>query len=59
MELYNYNEKPDENYNLEEISSESLNKNGARKFVLTYDSPFKTGIKENDVVYSELFLSPD
>jgi pimeloyl-ACP methyl ester carboxylesterase len=59
MELYNYNEKPDENYNLEEICSESLNKNGARKFVLTYDSPFETGIKENDVIYSELFLSPD
>lgn len=48
MELYNYNKKIDENYNLEEIHSESLNKSGARKFVLIYDSPYKTGIKENN-----------
>ncbi|MCL4377307.1 MAG: alpha/beta hydrolase family protein [Actinobacteria bacterium] len=59
MELYNYCPAAKENFILRESSVKFLNKKNIRKFILTFDSPVRTNIKENDVVYSELFLAPD
>lgn len=53
MFLYDYDHKIT-GYSLEEINKES---NPVRRYSLTYDSPYQTGIEVNDRVHAQLFLN--
>ena len=59
MKLYNYDSDIKTNLKIKEvIAFPDMGKPGIglKKYILEYDSPYKTGIKENDSVYAELFL---
>ena len=63
MELYQYNKNKNSKYHIKKLDEDALKKGQFQKFILTYISPYKTGIEKNDEVYCELFLnqnfSPD
>jgi hypothetical protein len=59
MKLYSYDSDVKTNLKIREVMAfPEMGKsgNGLKKYILEYDSPHKTGIKENDRVYAELFL---
>jgi hypothetical protein len=56
MKLYNYNKIPKLTYTIKKASTET---NLPYRYTLTYESAYKTGIKKNDKVYTELFLNHD
>lgn len=59
MKLYNYDSGIKTNLKVKEvIAFPEMGKpgTGLKKYILRYDSPFKTGFKKNDSVYAELFL---
>jgi|GEM_PF-5178552 len=55
MELYNYKKSDKLDYSIEELTLDHTKEDSPVKYTITYNSPFKTNIK-NDRVYSELFL---
>lgn len=59
MKLYTYNKNDGLDFNIEKVGKSQPKKNEPQKIVLTYDSPYKTGVKENDKVHCELFLNID
>ena len=59
MELYNYNKNENLKYHIEKVKKGLLKDSSFQKFILTYMSPYKTGIEENDEVHCELFLNKD
>jgi len=52
--LYHYTDE-NTDYNLEELSEN----NCVKEYELTFDSPYSTGLEENDRVYAKLFLNKD
>ena len=59
MKLYSYASDVKTNLKIKEVMAfPEMGKPsvGLKKYILEYDSPYKTGIKENDCVYAELFL---
>ena len=56
MRLYNYDKVPKLTYTIKKASIET---NLPHRYILTYESAYKTGIKKNDKVYTELFLNHD
>lgn len=54
-ELYNYN-KSNPDYNLEESDAKN---NFIREYILTYNSPYQTGLEINDRAYARLFLNKE
>src|SRR5665647_1975206 len=59
MKLYSYASNVKTNLKIKEVMAfPDMGKPGIglKKYILEYDSPYKTGIKENDSVYAELFL---
>ena len=56
MKLYNYNKELKLTYTIKKARAET---NFPHRYVLTYESAYKTGIKKNDKVYTELFLDND
>ncbi len=59
MKLYSYDSDLKTNLKIKEVQAfPEMGKQGIglKKYILGYDSPYKTGIKENDCVYAELFL---
>jgi len=57
MELYNYKKSNKTDYTVEELTLDHAKEDSPVKFIISYNSPFRTNIKENDRVYSELLLS--
>ncbi|MCL4415158.1 MAG: alpha/beta hydrolase [Actinobacteria bacterium] len=59
MKLYSYANDIKTNLKIREVMAfPDIGKPpvGFKKYILEYDSPYRTGIKENDSVYAELFL---
>ena len=56
MKLYNYDKELKLTYTLKKARAET---NFFHRYILTYESAYKTGIKKNDKVYTELFLNND
>ncbi len=54
MDLYHYDHK-----NLEYKIKAKGKKDYIEEYELTYDSPYQTGLKSNDRVYTQLFLNKD
>jgi hypothetical protein len=54
MDLYHYTEES-LNHNLEELSENNF----IKEYKLTYDSPYRSGLEENDRAYTRLFLNKD
>jgi len=56
MKLYNYDKELKLTYTIKKARAET---NLPHRYILTYESAYKTGIKKNDKVYTELFLNND
>jgi len=61
MYLYQLEKNKDLKYSIREVESSIpkifLLKKKIKKIILQFNSSYKTGIKENDRVYTELFLT--
>jgi len=57
MKLYNYSKSEKLNYNIEKAEDNLSGKNHLQKYILTFNSPYRTGVAENDSVHCELFLN--
>lgn len=59
-ELYSYNNKEKPIFSLREVKQNNPIEGASySKIILTYNSPYKTGIDRNDLVYCEIFLPLD
>ncbi|MBM3710171.1 MAG: hypothetical protein FJW61_07115 [Actinobacteria bacterium] len=63
MYLYQLKKNEDLNYSFKEVYSYITEnfflRRKIRKIILQFNSPYKSGVKENDTVYAELFLTKE